>query len=107
MKKKVYIAGPINASNVVDALNNIQRGIDASVEALLSGVIPFSPFLDFQLVLASRGKIDIPMIREYSMEWLYACEEIWVLPNWETSTGTKAEIAVAKELGLPIIYLPA
>jgi hypothetical protein len=38
------------------------------------------------------------------MAWLEACDEIYVLNNWHTSEGTKAEIKRARELGIPVVF---
>jgi len=41
----------------------------------------------------------------YSMAWLEVADEVWVLPNSESSKGTQAEIKRAKELFIPVKYL--
>lgn len=43
----------------------------------------------------------------YDRAILSACRELWVakLPGWDRSKGIAAEIGIAKELGLPIIYI--
>jgi hypothetical protein len=38
------------------------------------------------------------------LEILKRCDAIYVLNNWRTSVGTKAEIKLAQELGKKIIY---
>jgi len=40
------------------------------------------------------------------LEIIKRCDILIVLPNWATSSGTKAEIKLAKELFMPIFYVP-
>jgi hypothetical protein len=42
---------------------------------------------------------------DLNTEMLNRCEALAVLPNWELSSGTKAEIEEAKAKSLPIFYL--
>jgi len=43
---------------------------------------------------------------KYDRKMLAQCDEIWVLtlPGWKGSTGVKAEIEIAKELGIEVRY---
>ena len=104
--KRVYIAGPYSANNVISVLDNMRRGIRAGTEALLSGYAPFVPWLDyqFQLMLRDSEKLDVERYYEYSMAWLEVSDAVLVLPGWENSKGTLAEIKRAEELGIPVVY---
>lgn len=104
-RKKVYIAGKYSATNIIDILKNIKMGIRASVDALHEGYIPFCPFLDFLYNLIGDKPLTVEEYKEYSMEWLYSCDEIWLLPNWLASKGAKAELAEANKLGMKVVYL--
>ena len=83
---------------------NMRAGMKASVEVLLSGNVPFCPWLDYQfwLVLPDGEEIPIEAIKAYSMEWLRVSEAILLLPGWEMSPGSCAELAEAKRLGLEV-----
>ena len=101
--KRIYIAGAYSADNVLEVLGNIRRGISAAVWALLHGYAPFCPWLDFLFFLQNDGKIiSVEEIKAYSMAWLEASDEVWVLPDSSASIGTQAEIKRAKELNIPI-----
>jgi len=108
--KYIYVAGAITPyptePPVIGFLANIRRGIRATVELLLNGYIPFCPFLDHQFFMQLRNGENITgkMIKDYSMAWLEKCDAILVLSRWRKSEGTKAEIARAKEIGIPIFY---
>ena len=101
---KIYVAGAISDSNVLQVLKNIRLGQRASVELLLKGYAPFVPFLDYQLFLQLRDdeEISLTQIQQYSMEWLGACDAVFVLPNSENSKGTQAEIKRAITLEIPV-----
>jgi hypothetical protein len=102
--KRVYVAGAYSSDNVTDILNNMRRGVRASTEVLLAGFAPYSPWLDYhyQLMLRDGETLTVQQYYDYSMAWLEASDYVLVLPNSEHSQGVKAELARAKELGIPV-----
>jgi len=104
--KRIYIAGSYSADNVLDVLNNIRKGIRAGTEVLLAGYSPFIPWLDYNVFLQLREEeqISVDCIRQHSMVWLEASDAVLVLPYYQTSSGTLAEINRAKELKIPVFY---
>ena len=108
--KTLYIGGAITPYKsehpVLGFLGNIKRGTRAAVEALLAGFVPFCPFIDFLYFfqLQNGENITEKMIKDLSMTWLEKCDGMLVLPKWRKSDGTKAEIARAKELDIPVFY---
>ena len=103
--KKVYIAGKYNDENIIKCLANIKLGIKAAVKAFHEGYIPFCPWLDFLFNLVGDVDLTNAQYKAYSMVWLDACDEIWLLPNWVDSGGAKAELERARELKLVEKYL--
>jgi hypothetical protein len=104
--KKVYIAGKYDDTNVIGILSNIRVGIKMAVYALKQGYLPFCPFLDFMFALVAGGEdLTVTNFKDYSMEWLKVCDEIWLLPSWVNSNGAKKELAQAQELKLKVVYL--
>jgi hypothetical protein len=104
--KRVYIAGAYSADNVISVLGNIRNGIRGSVETLMEGYAVFCPWIDFQFSLALREDetLTVEDYYNYSMAWLEVSDALLILPGWEQSVGTKAEIARAKELNIPVFY---
>lgn len=104
--KRVYVAGAYSSDNVIGVLNNMRKGMRASVEVFLAGFAPFCPWLDyhFQLMLREGEKISVQQYYDYSMAWLEASDAVLVLPNSDYSKGTQTEISRAKELNIPIFY---
>jgi hypothetical protein len=103
---RVYVAGAYSAPNVIDVLNNMRRGMRASAEVLLAGFAPFSPWLDynFQLQLRDGESLSVDDYYAYSMTWLEASDIVYVIPGWENSKGTLAEISRANALNIPVVY---
>jgi hypothetical protein len=98
---RVYIAGRYSDNNVIGVLNNIHDGIKASVEILKKGHAVFCPWLDYQFQFFDKT-LTVEDYYRYSMAWLEVSQVVLVLPNSENSKGTQAEIARAKELGIPV-----
>ena len=104
--RRVYVAGPYSASNVISVLENIRAGIELSTRVLLLGYAPFCPWLDyhFTLMLREGEKLSVDDYYKYSMAWLEASDAVLLVPGWEKSIGTQKEIKRATELGIPIFY---
>ena len=104
--RRIYIAGPISGGTL-ETLANIRRGLKAACKAIKAGNAVFCPHLDYSLNLVAEPG-DVLTVEEYqanSMAWMELSSEVWVLKGWEDSKGTKAEIARAQELGIPVKYL--
>lgn len=103
--KKVYVAGPYSANNVIDVLANIRVGIHESAKLLKHGFAVFCPFLDFQFALTHYALgLEKEHYQANSMAWVEVSDAIFVLPGSENSGGVKRELARARELMIPIFY---
>lgn len=102
--KCVYVAGAYSADNVIQVLENMRKGMRASVEVLLKGYAPFCPWLDYQFSLMLQGdeKLLVQDYYQYSISWLEKSDCVLVLPNSDKSKGTQAELVRARELNIPI-----
>ena len=99
--RRVYVAGAYSAPNVIDVLGNMRRGLRLSVEVLKAGFAPFSPWLDFQFGLIED--VTLAEYYRYSLAWLEVADAVLVVPQGASqSKGTQAEIARARELGIPV-----
>ena len=104
--KRIYVAGPYSDSDIIQILTNMRNGIRMCIEVLKRGFSPFCPWLDylFSLMLYPGEQLTVNDYYQYSMAWLEASDAMLVLPEYENSKGTKAEIARAKELCIPVYY---
>ena len=102
--KRVYVAGAYSATNVIDVLDNMRKGMRLSTEVMLAGFAPFCPWLDyhFQLMLREGEALSVKDYYEYSLAWLEVSDAVLLVPGWENSKGTIAEIERAEQLGIPV-----
>lgn len=108
MKKveRVYVAGAYSADNVITVLDNMRKGMRLSVEVMLAGFSPFSPWLDyhFQLMLRADERLTVDDYYKYSMRWLEVSDAVLLVDGWESSKGTLKELQRARELNIPVFY---
>ena len=104
--KRVYVAGPYSANNIIDCLDNMRKGMRIGAEVFMAGYSPWVPWHDFhhQLVLRDDESIPVQYYYEMSMAQLEVSDAVLVLPGWMESKGTLAEIKRAEELKIPIFY---
>lgn len=101
--KRVYVAGAYSAPNVIGVFDNMRRGLRVSHEVLKAGFAPFAPWLDYQFALL--GEVTLEEFYRYSLAWLEASDAVLVVPEGaEQSKGTQAELARARELGIPVFW---
>ena len=97
-----YVAGPYSAPQIITSLDHMRVGMQVCYDLLKKGFSPFCPWHDF--LFSFMGPVTIQEYYEYSISQLRRQESMLVLPNWETSKGTNAEIQEAERLGIPIFF---
>ena len=102
---RVYVAGSYSANNVLDILKNIGKGEKVCADLFLTGkYAPFCPWHDKDYVVKNPDKdFTVELFYKYSIKWLEVSEIMLVLPGWETSKGTIAEMEIAARLGIPVV----
>ena len=106
-RPRVYIAGPLNPHNgggAIEYLRNCSRMIEAARHLIKSGYAPFCPAVDAAYFIGGMDD-ETPTaeeIKSYSASWVGACAAILLMPGWEKSAGTLAEIEIAERLGIPV-----
>jgi len=107
---RIYIAGPLTPTGsredtgnpAVEYLYNMRDMMKTWDILVRNGFAPFNPALDFQQFFINNYP-EGTMYRQ-SMAWLEVCDAVLVIGDWEKSSGTKAELARAEELGIPIYH---
>ena len=107
----VYCAGAISPyptdPPVEGYWENIKRGMYEAKRVIQAGFFPYVPFLDFTYYLSPdppEFKMTESLMKRLDLPWLAVCDAVLVLKKYRKSEGTKAEIAKAKELGIPVFY---
>jgi len=103
--KRIYICGKYSDTDIIKILRNIRVGQEMAALLMRLGHAVFCPFLDYQIALNSiGGGLTKGQFQANSMAWVEVSDALYVIPGWETSGGTKREIAWAEELGIPVFY---
>jgi hypothetical protein len=101
----VFISGPYRAEKPEDVLYNVRVATSAGSALLKAGysvICPHSMTHEWDI------KYDIPddVFLRNGIVQLSKCDAMLVLPGWENSEGTKAEIAFANNYknNIPVFY---
>ena len=99
----VYIAGPYRASTQTVIDRHVRRASKVGAELCALGyaaLVPHSMTAHWD----DHYGVSIEAIMAADFELLGRCDVVLVLPGWEASEGTKAEIAHAEACGIPVYY---
>lgn len=99
-KKRIYIAGPLNAL-AVDYLKNCSNMMLAAEHIRRLGYSVYVPCIDLLMGL-KFGYTTYSDYFENSNEWLKVADAVYLCAGWENSEGTKKEIELAESLGIPV-----
>ena len=99
----LFLAGAYMSSDPNEIRQNIQLAEQHSIELWNRGYKVFSPHLNTRN-FEVKAKAEEAAYKELDMRMLHCCDAVFALPNWQSSTGAKAEIEEAKRLGKPIFY---
>lgn len=94
---KVYVAGPYSKGDV--ALN-VRAAIDAANAVVELGHVPYIPHLTHFWHLVSPKPYEWWL--EYDNVWLLECDVVLRIAG--ESTGADAEVKLAEERGIPVVY---
>ena len=104
--KRIYVAGPYSADNVLDVLRNIGRGQMVCAKLFISGYAPFCPWHDKTYVFDNFDRdLSVGLFYDYSNAWLEVSDAVLVLPDSDLSIGTQGEIRRARELDIPVFRM--
>lgn len=101
--KIAYVAGPYRAQSEYLVKKNIRAAEEIGVKLWYYGFIAIVPHLNTQFFGGAYGMPDDVWLKG-DLEILKRCDIVVVTPNWEFSSGTKEEIALAEKLGIDVYY---
>ena len=94
----VYVCSPFRG----DTRNNIEKAKSYSRFVVDHGAIPLTPHLLLPQFMDEATERELAM--EMDLFFLTKCDQLWAFGT-ERSDGMKAEMAEAKRLGIPIIFM--
>ena len=98
----IYLAGALRGKNKREKRRNMKRAEKWAERLWRMGFAVYSPHLN-------SGWLDTPETDPHvipaNIHLMLLCDMICVMPNWENSSGTKAEIEICKQNQVPAIYL--
>ena len=100
-KRIVYIAGPITTSDQPD---NNRAAFDYAEWILELGYHVINPWRNYGGGRSAATPAAQSTYMRLSFHQLLCCDKIYIMAGWKRSENCKAELAVAKCLGLEIIY---
>lgn len=103
-RMRVYVAGPISKGDVFE---NVMLGIRWGRRLLFDGLAPYVPHLDAYMTLTPGQEPTSEVTAwntflEWDLEWVASSEAVFRIKG--ASKGADLEVAVAKELGIPVYY---
>lgn len=97
----IYIAGPYRASTKLGIIINILKARKVAKKYWALGYTVITPHCNSALM---DGCAPDAVFLRGGLKLLECAKLMVVLPGWEKSQGTLAEIEYAKEHSIPIIY---
>ena len=105
MADMVYICSPYRADNLDDLSRNIIYAQELTRKALLKGLYPVTPHLYMTQCLKDHDAVERAAGCKAGLGILRRCSAVVVGTRYGISEGMKAEIAAARKLYMPVIYL--
>lgn len=99
--KVVYVSGKYRDTCHYNVLKNIEAAREAALKFWRRGYAVIAPHLNTAFL---DGACEDSVWLEGDLEFVRRCDVVVMLPNYVTSEGAKAELALALELGKEIIF---
>lgn len=102
----LYVAGPYRGASKVRIAQNISAARSVALEAARRGWMPMCPHMN-----TAHMEDDLPHLGDQfwlqgTLELMRRCDALVLVPGWETSEGTQAEISEADRLRIPVYRSP-
>ena len=99
--KLAYIAGPYRNLDICGVVENIRRAESVAVKYWKLGYAVICPHKNTALL---DGHCPDSVWLEGDLEMVRRCDVVVAMRDWVNSAGARAEVALANELDIPVIY---
>jgi len=97
--KVAYVAGPYRADTIYGVAQNIQKARAVALRLWKLGYAVICPHSNTAFF---DGACPDSVWLEGDIEILTRCDLVVLVPGWEASSGTRAEIAEARRFDIPV-----
>ena len=103
----IYLASPYSHADPAVRETRYQAACHATAALLKAGFVVFSPIVHSHPLVAFDLPTGWDFWERIDRAYLSRCDEVVVLTldGWQQSTGVRAEIAIARDLGKPVRFL--
>lgn len=95
----VYVAGPFRAPTAWEVEQNVRRAEELGLDVAKLGCTPLIPHTLYRYF---HGQLTEEFWIDATAELVRRCDAMILVPGWERSAGTGAEINLAHSLGMPV-----
>lgn len=97
--KLIYVAGPYRAPSEWELVANIRRAEDIAIELWQIGLAVICPHKNTAFF---GGATDDEVWLAGDREMIRRSDAVYAMERWEQSSGSRTEIELARQLGIPI-----
>lgn len=97
----VYVAGPFRGPNSWEIEQNIRRAETLALEVWRMGAAVLCPHTNTRFF---QGAADDAIWLDGDLELLKRCDAILMTPDWQRSSGARAEEEFARVCGVKVFY---
>jgi nucleoside 2-deoxyribosyltransferase len=101
--KVIYIAGKYRDEFPYLIWDHITTAREQATLVWQMGAVALCPHMNSMFL---EGAASADAFIEGTLELMRRCDAVLVCPNYESSVGTRGEIAEATKLGKPVFYRP-
>lgn len=101
--KIAYVAGPYRAASEYLVSKNIMAAEEIGVKLWYYGFVVIIPHKNTAYFGGAYSLPDSVWLQG-DLEIIKRCDLLVVAPAWQFSSGTKSEIALAEQIGIPVYY---
>ena len=102
--KIVFISGPFRADTPWKVEQNIRKAEEYSLSIMKLAPNEVFCYCSHTNTRLFDKELPDSLLLSGNIEMLKRCDALYVLPGYETSTGTEAEIAFARQVGKPVFF---